>query len=164
MPGELQTATPGLPAIPWRDPHTVSPKDLAGFIAALERSCAENPQSADLRTCLGMAHAMNHDPYRSMDALEEARQVDPASFWAQMKYAELFYRLRALPKSEEETLRALGLAANAWEASLARRQLLEIRRLMREGTQRPAWTKPLGVPAAVLLLMTVILCVVVAWK
>ena len=62
-----------LPAIPWRDPHTVSPAKLAEYIQMLERACQEDPQSADLRTCLGMAQAMNYDLYKSMDSLEVAR-------------------------------------------------------------------------------------------
>ena len=57
-----------------------------------------------------MAHAVNYDVYKSMDALEEARAVDPENFWAQLKYAELHYRLRALNKAEEETRRAVDLA------------------------------------------------------
>ena len=85
-----------------------------------------NPQSADLRTCLGMAHAVNYDVYKSMDALEDARAVDPDNFWAQLKYAELHYRLRALDTAEEETRRALELADDAaaarrWPASSCRR-------------------------------------------
>ena len=150
-----------LPAVPWRDPHTVEPRELAAYIAMLETKCAENPRSADLRTCLGMAHAMNYDVYKSMDALEEAILIDPNSFWAQLKFAELLYRLRALPRAEKEMLGALDLAGNGFEASLARKHLLEIRRLMREGTQKPEWTKPLGIPAAVLAVMAILLCLVV---
>ncbi len=142
-----------LPAAPWRDPHTVSPEQLAGYIAMLERACEENPRSPDLRTCLGIAHAMNYDAYRSMDALEAARELAPGHFFAQLKYAELHYRLRALLKAERETLRAAELAANAWELSLARHQLQEIRCLMREGTQKPEWTKPLTGPSVALALM-----------
>jgi hypothetical protein len=100
-----------------------------------------------------MAHAMNYDAYRSMDALEAARELDPGHFFAQLKYAELHYRLRALLKAERETLRAVELASNAWELSLARHQLQEIRRLMREGTQKPEWTKPLIAPSVALALM-----------
>jgi hypothetical protein len=85
-----------------------------------------------------------------MDALEAAVEIDPGHFWAQMKLAELNYRLRALMKAEQETLKALALARSPWELSIARKQLQEIRRLFREGTQKPAWTKPLLVPAAVL--------------
>jgi tetratricopeptide (TPR) repeat protein len=136
-----------LPAIPWRDPHSVPPEKLAEFIAALQQACAENPDNADLHTCLGMAHAMNFDAYRSMDALEGARRIEPENFLAQFKYAELYYRLRALDKAEVETKLALELAGTNWELALARRQLTEIRRLRREGTQKPTWTKSLKVPA-----------------
>lgn len=149
----IAAAPPRLPGALWRDPHTVSPEQLAGYIAILDRACEENPRSPDLRTCLGMAHAMNYDAYRSMDALEAARELDPGHFFAQLKYAELHYRLRALLKAERETLRAVELAANAWELSLARRQLQEIRRLMREGTQKPEWTNPLTAPSVALALM-----------
>jgi hypothetical protein len=56
------------------------------------------------------------------------------------------------------------MAANAWELSVARKQLAEIRRLKREGTQKPAWTKPLTVPMVMLVLMTVISGILLAWK
>ena len=150
----------GLPPVPWRDPHTVSPAKLAEYIVQLETACEQNPQSADLRTCLGMAHAMNYDVYRSMDALEEACRIDPEHFFAQLKYSELLYRLRAIVRAEEETLKALDLARNAWEASLARKQLFELRQLAREGTQKPAWTKPLVAPAMVLLAILAVFSIV----
>src|SRR4051794_40977556 len=114
-----------LPAVPWRDPHTVSPAQLAAYIGELERACEAHPHSADLRTCLGMAHAMNFDVYKSMDALEYAVQLEPGHFFAQFKLAELNYRLRALHVAEAETLKAMDLATNAWELSLARKMLLE---------------------------------------
>jgi hypothetical protein len=161
MVTDLQ-ANPGtqraLPSVPWRDPHTVSPEKLRDYIRALERACVENPDSADVRTCLGMAYAMNYEAYKSMDALEAACQINPHSFWARFKYAELHYRLRALPKSEEETIQALELATNSFEVSLARKQLLEIRRLMREGTVKPVLTQSLAVPALVLAVMSVTVC------
>ncbi len=163
--GELAQSAPlRLPPVPWRDPHTVSPAKLREYIQTLETACGENPRSADLRTCLGMAHAMNFDVYRSMDALEAAVQLEPDNFFAQLKYAELHYRLRALHRAEEETLKASELARNNWELSLARKQLLEIRRLMREGTQKPEWTKPLTWPAVWLAAMTMILCLAVYLK
>jgi hypothetical protein len=37
-----------------------------------------------------------------MDALEAAVALDPGNFWAQLKYSELHYRLRALNKAEDE--------------------------------------------------------------
>jgi hypothetical protein len=93
-----------------------------------------------------MAHAMNYDVYRSMDALESARRIGPANFMAQFKYAELYYRLRALNKAEAETHRALELAGTNWELALTRRQLTDIRRLRREGLQKPEWNKSLKFP------------------
>ncbi len=109
-----------------------------------------------------MAHAVNLDAYASLDALEEARLLDPRNFWAQLKYAELLYRLRALPKSEEETARALELAGDAWQIAMARKQLQEIRRLIREGTQKPAWVKPLTRPAVLFgVALTAIIVVMV---
>jgi hypothetical protein len=161
MSSELQalSTTPlslTLPASPlplmWRDPHTVPKEQLAVYIDQLELACKESPRSASLRTCLGMARAMNLEVYKSMDALEAARALDPAHFWAQMKYSELLYRLRALPRAEQETLAALELATNTWELGTARRQLQEIRRLTRDGTQKPEWNKPM-LPAALFLVV-----------
>jgi tetratricopeptide (TPR) repeat protein len=167
MATDLQTSPRtqrALPPVPWRDPHTVSPEKLLDYIRALEQACVENPDSADIRTCLGMAYAMNYDAYKSMDALEAACEINPNSFWARFKYAELHYRLRALRKSEEETLRALDLATNSFEVALSRKQLLEIRRLMREGTVKPALTRSLAVPALVLAVMSITVCLMAAFR
>src|SRR5260221_8692279 len=153
-----------VPAVPWRDPHTVSPEELSGHIQRLEQACLDNPQSADLRTCLGMAYAVNFEVYKSMDALEEATSLDPEHFWAQMKLAELQYRLRALDRAEAETVKALNLAANPWQFSTARKQLQEIRRLKHESIRNITWNKPRAVPAAVFSVMLVVLFVAMIWK
>ena len=145
---------------PWRDPQSVSKEELAIHIGSLERACRENPRSADLRTCLGMAYAMNYDVYKSMDALEFAVGLDETNFLAQLKLSELYYRLRALPKAQEETLKAVNLAQNGWELSLARKQLQEIRRLIREGTQKPAWVKSLKMPVLALVAMVIVFSLV----
>ncbi|HZT39279.1 MAG TPA: hypothetical protein VFA28_15410 [Bryobacteraceae bacterium] len=162
MTGELaKPQSLALPLAPWRDPHSISPGELAECIRNLEAACERQPRSADLRACLGIAYAMNYEVYKSMDALQLATELDPRHFLAQLKFAELHYRLRALQRAERETLKALNLAVNGWQLSLARKQLQEIRRLMREGTQKPEWTKPLGPPAACLLAMLLILCLAV---
>jgi hypothetical protein len=151
--------------LPWRDPHTVSPEELRDYIGTLERACQEHPKSADLRTCLGIAHAMNYDAYKSMDALEAAVKLDGTHFFAQLKYSELLYRLRALPRAEEETVKAVQLAGNGWELSLARKQLQEIRRLINEGTQKPEWNKSLKRPATLFLVLMVLVSVLMkVWK
>jgi len=153
-----------VPAVPWRDPHPVSPGELSGHIQRLEQACLDSPQSADLRTCLGMAYAVNFEVYKSMDALEEATSLDPEHFWAQMKLAELQYRLRALDRAEEETVKALNLAGNPWQFSTARKQLQEIRRLKHESIRNITWNKPLAIPAALFSLMMVVLFVTMIWK
>ena len=76
-----------LPAIPWRDPHDVPTAELSVSLARLDVRALEHPTSVNLRTCLGMAHAMNYDVYQSLDALEDALAIDRTNFWAQMKYA-----------------------------------------------------------------------------
>jgi hypothetical protein len=150
--------------IPWRDPHSIPPGELSAYIQRLEAACLEHPHSADLRTCLGMAHAMNYDVYKSMDALEEAVAIDATSFWAQVKYAELHYRLRALKRAEEETLKALNLAENPWQLGIARRQLQEIRRLSRDSARNVEWRLPLTAPALTLVAILACVFVVMMWK
>ena len=70
-------------ARPLARPANIPPGELTAYIQHLEAACLENPRSADLRTCLGMAHAVNYDVDRSMAALEDARAVNPDNFWAQ---------------------------------------------------------------------------------
>jgi tetratricopeptide (TPR) repeat protein len=142
-----------LPALPWRDPHSVPPEKLAELIESLRQACAQNPDNADMRACLGIAYAMDYDPQRSMDALEEARRIEPENYFAQLKYAELLFRMRIIDRAETECLRALDLAGNNWEMAVARRQLSEIRQLRRKGLLRPDWTKSLKGPALGFLLL-----------
>lgn len=153
-----------LPLVPWRDPQTVPPQELAGYIQKLERACLAEPQSAELRTCLGMAYAMNYQVDDSMDALEVAVTLAPGSFWAQLKYAELHYRLRVLNKAEEETLKAVHLAGDRWQLAIARKQLQDIRTLKQSCVRNVEWTKPLTAPALVLSTMLLILFVTMLWK
>lgn len=159
----LEPRGAALPPVPWRDPYSVSAKDLAVYIEQLEAACAANPASADLRTCLGMAHAVNYDVYKSMDALEEARHLDPDNFWAQLKYAELHYRLRALNRAEADTRRAAELARTPLQLAIARKQMKEIRELQHSSVRNVEWTKPLRVPALVLTAMLVLIFIVMSW-
>ncbi len=160
----LEPRGEALPPVPWRDPYSVSKADLAAYIQQLEELCAANPHSADLRTCLGMAHAVNWDVYSSMDALEEARRIDPENFWAQLKYAELHYRLRALNRAEEEARRAAELATSPFQLTVARKQIKEIRELQHSAIRNVEWTKPLTVPAVILSLMMAAMFAVMMWK
>jgi len=160
----LEPRGSALPPVPWRDPYSVSPTDLAAYIHQLEAACVANPNSADLRTSLGMAYAVNYDVYKSMDALEEARAIDPESFWAQIKYAELHYRLRALNRAEEETRKAADLAANPFQLAIARRQMKAIRELKHSSIRNVEWTKPLLAPTVVLSVMLALVFIAMSWR
>jgi tetratricopeptide (TPR) repeat protein len=153
-----------LALMPWRDPHTVPPAELSANIETLKLACLAEPRSADLRTCLGVAYAMNYEVDKSMDALEAAVAIDPDSFWAQLKYSELYYRLRALNRAEEETRKALNLAGNPWQLSIARKQLQEIRSLKHACVRNVEWTKPLTGPALVLSAMLLVIFATMMWK
>jgi tetratricopeptide (TPR) repeat protein len=153
-----------LPPVPWRDVHDVAPETLTAYIAKLEQMCVEYPRSAEVRTVLGIAHAVNLDVYKSMDALEDARAVDPENFWAQLKYAELQYRLRCLNNAEEETRRAADLAQNPLQLAIARKQMQDIRTLKHGCVRNVHWTKPLTMPALVLSAGLVLMFVVMLWK
>jgi hypothetical protein len=163
-PKALSSARRSLPALPWRDPKSAPPQEVAMYIDRLEQACIANPVSADLRTCLGMAYAVNHNVYQCMDALEAALTIDSGHFWAQLKYGELHYRLRTLQRAEEETLKAVDLAETPWQLSIARRQLQEVRSLRRQSVRDVAWTKPLTTPVLVLSGMMVLLFAVMLWK
>jgi tetratricopeptide (TPR) repeat protein len=149
--------------MPWRDPHTVPPEELSANIEALRLACLAEPRSADLRTCLGVAYAMNCDVDRSMEALEEAVALAPNSFWPQLKFAELHFRLRVLNKAEEQTLKALNLATNSWQFSIARKQLQEIRALKHTAVRNVEWTKPLTAPTLVLSAMLLAIFAIMMW-
>src|SRR5215831_12006738 len=149
MSAVIEPRARSLPPVPWRDPYSVSKTDLATYIEQLKSACKAEPDNADLRTCLGMAYAVGYDVYRSMDALEEARAIDPENFWAQLKYGELHYRLRALNRAEEETRRAADLASNPFQLAIARKQMQDIRTLKHSCIRNVEWTKPLTTPALV---------------
>ena len=153
-----------LAPVPWRDPHSVSPRELSAYIQKLEQACLDNPRSADLRTYLGMAHAVNYDVDKSMDALEAAVGLEPDNFWAQLKHSELLYRLRVLNRAEEGTLKALNLANDPWQLSVARNQLQRIRTLKHSCVRNVEWSKPLTLPALALAGMMLVVFVVMMWR
>jgi hypothetical protein len=99
-----------------------------------------------------------------MDALEAATSIDPDHFWAQLKYGELNYRLRALNRAEEETRKAVDLARNPWELSVARKQLQEIRKLSRDSTRNIEWKGSLVRPALVFSFLLMVLFAAMLWQ
>ena len=138
--------------------------ELAAYIGALEQACLDNPQSADLRTVLGMAHAVNYDVPISMEALEMAVSLDPDNFWASLKYAELHYRLRAQNRAEVLTTTALNLATNGWQLSLARKQLQEVRTLKRNSIRNLSWKMPVAGPIVALSATLLAVAVAFMWR
>jgi tetratricopeptide (TPR) repeat protein len=152
------------PLLPWRDPHTASREELSAYIERLEQACLANPNSPDLRVCLGMAYAVNFDVYRSLDALESAIALRPDHFWAHLKYGELHYRLRALNRAEEETLKAIDLAESAWQLALVRKQLQDIRGLLNQSIRNVEWTKPLLKPTLAFSAMMALIFAAMLWK
>lgn len=106
-----------------------------------------------------MAYAANSELYKSLDALELAVKLDDTDYYAQLKYGELLYRLRVLGPAEEETLKALELAADGHEFNAARRQLARVRRLRGNRAMPGDFAGPLRAPA--LMLLTVL--AVVTW-
>ena len=142
-----------------------SPAELAQTIGELELACLENPKSASLWTCLGMAYAVNYDVEKSLDALETATEVEPDHFWAQLKRGELQYRLRVLMHAEATTLKAETLAENPWQLSLARKQLKEIRKLTGGKSLQPGVVKPKRlVPALLFSAMVVVVGLAALWQ
>jgi len=160
----LEPRARSLPPVPWRDPYSVSKTDLVAYIERLKAACLAEPDNADLRTCLGMAYAVGLDVYKSMDALEEARLIDPQNFWAQLKYAELHYRLRALNRAEQETRRAAEVATNPFQLAIARKQMKEIRELQHSSIRNVEWTKPLTAPTLAFLAMIGLMFVAMLWR
>jgi hypothetical protein len=142
-----------------------SPAELAQTIGELEVACAENPTSASLWTCLGMAYAVNYDVEKSLDALETATEVEPDHFWAQLKRGELQYRLRVLMHAEATTLKAEALADSPWQLSLARKQLKEIRRLNGGKSLQPGLVKPARLlPALLFSAMVLVVGLASIWR
>ena len=132
----------------------------------MEKACQDNPESADMRTCLGMAYAMNYDAYKSMDTLETAVKLDETHFFAQLKLRPSYgtgcgdCNARSRRPSKRSNWRGTP-GSFPWLASNCRLSV----ELMRNGTQKPEWNKPLRTPSLVLMGLMVVLSVVrVIWK
>jgi len=88
---------------------------------------AADPQSADVLTCLGVAHAVNFDIPKAIGALRSALAVRPHHFWARLKYGELLSRLQATEAATHEIRKALDVAESPSQFALAHRQLHAVR-------------------------------------
>ena len=135
---------------------------LSEYIQMLEKACRRDPRSADLRTCLGIAQAKNDDLHGSMRSFEQAIKVDSKHFYARFKYAEMLYRLRNLPRAQEEARKAVELAHSNWQLSMAFRQLEEIASLLPQSP--PNQNRPLMNPALALLLLATAVSAIMFWE
>jgi len=121
-----------VPRLGWRQTNPKSPAKLAEYIQFLEEACRQEPHSADLRTCLGIAQATNDDVWKSMDSFEAAIGLDGGHFFARFKYAELLLQLGLLDCAEDQASKALELANSNWQVCMARRQLKDVWHLIRK--------------------------------
>jgi len=142
-----------------------SPSELAHTVASLEQACLEQPDSASLWTCLGIAYAVGYDVHKAIDALEKATEVEPDHFWAQLKHGELQYRLRVVVGAEAATLKAETLATDARQLMLARRQLKEIRKLTGGKSLQPGVNPPKRlIPTLLFSAMVLVVGLAAIWQ
>jgi hypothetical protein len=135
---------------------------LTEYIQMLEKECQRDPRSADLRTCLGIAQAMNDDVRNSMRSFELAISADSNHFYARFRYAEMLCRLRKLSRAQEETRKAIELANCNWQLSMAFRQLEEIASLLPQSP--PNQNRYLKNPALALLLLVTAVSAIMFWE
>ena len=121
-------ALTALPPVPWRDPHGVSPAELAAYIQQLEAGLPGQPAVGR------SAHVPRHGARRQLRRL----QVDGrARGRAGASIRRTSGRSSSTPscttgcgrstRAEEETRRAADLAANPFQLAVARKQMKEIR-------------------------------------
>lgn len=101
--------------------------DLRAYIAALEQACSAEPGSADLQTCLGVAHSADKHYGRAKEAFERAVELNPAHFFAHFRYAELLVARGHLRVAEQRAKLAEATARTRAQRSMARRLLGAVR-------------------------------------
>jgi hypothetical protein len=116
------------------DPTSASPAELETYICNLEQACAAEPQSADLRTCLGLAYAARRQFGRARRAFERALESVPTHFFARLRYAELLQGRGFLRLARRQATLAAESARTRAESAMAGRLL----RVLREMKEPPA--------------------------
>lgn len=110
----------------WPDTARLSRDELVSYIRTLEAACAEQPASADLLTCLGVAHAALERTRIAHLQFERAIQADPGHFYARYHFAKLLLQLRQIDVAKEQCSLAVNRARTRAESAMARRLLHEI--------------------------------------
>jgi len=140
LPVALRPGTANLLERMFRNPRVLESHERLNLVAQLRRAVELAPQVVELRVMLGMALCVNLEAQEAMDELQQAVEMAPDSFIAQLKYGELMMRLRVCDKAAEHTHHAACLAANSMQAELARKQATTIRTMMREGIERGGYS------------------------
>jgi hypothetical protein len=103
-------------------------EQLDAYIRTLEAACVAEPPSADLLTCLGVAHAAKAENATAQLAFEKALAAEPDHFFARLRYSELLLRLEHFPEAEAQVRGAARAAQNRAEKAMAKRLLRQIRK------------------------------------
>src|SRR6185369_16481940 len=122
----------------WRESNRISPANLAEYIKLLETACQHDPQSADLRICLGIAQDKNYQSHKSLESFQTAIELDSSHFFARLKYGEVLLRHGLLHSAEAETRIAVKLANSRSKFSMACRQLQSIWSRLHEEFRPPS--------------------------
>ena len=128
----------------FRDPRVLEPKERGDLITQLRTAVELEPHVTEIRVLLGMALSVDLQAQEAMEQLREAARQSPDSFIARLKFGELLMRLRICNQAAEETQEAAQLAANDYQAELARKQAATIRTMLREGVERGGYGGVLG--------------------
>ncbi len=110
---------------------------VVAFHTALEHA----PGLPDAHVGLGVAYAMTSQVYPAIDHLERAAQLDPCSFHAHFKLAQLYFQLRVPAKGYEIARRALDCASTLDERRVLAQLLHQERQREHNGLARPWFYK-----------------------
>ena len=125
------------------DPYLLEKEERSSLVSQLRNCVAQFPEVSELRVLLGMALCVNFDAQAAIEELRQSVRLAPDSFIAQLKFGELWMRLRVIDQAEEHTMLAAKLARNLAQSEMARRQASSIRTMKREGIERGGYGTPL---------------------
>ncbi|MBZ5687430.1 MAG: hypothetical protein LAP86_20620 [Acidobacteriia bacterium] len=135
--------TQGLLLRMFSDPYMLEKDERASLVKQLQDCVEQFPEVSELRVLLGMALCVNFDAQAAIEELRESVRLAPDSFIAQLKFGELWMRLRVMDQAEEHTRLAAKFARNLAQSDMARRQASSIRTMKREGIERGGYGTPL---------------------
>jgi hypothetical protein len=125
------------------NPYLLEKEDRMSLVNQLRECVIQFPEISELRVLLGMALCVNFDAQSAIEELRESVRLAPDSFIAQLKFGELWMRLRVMDQADAHTRLAAKLARNLAQSEMARRQASAIRTMKREGIERGGYGRPL---------------------